>query len=143
MIINMKMYELIDDIMIESIANMSDDELKNEIQLTVGELKDNSSLAIERLVQAIPQLKKARLIKARDNLEKARSKNTDISVAKCLIKSGKDAKALLIDMFMQNKLPEGLTVAFRDGKEVTDEEAEHILANLISIGAVNSDDQTS
>ena len=59
-----------------------------------------------------------------------------------LAKKGKDARGVLVDLFIQQKLPENLTLAHREGKEFTDDDAKQILANLIAMGAIDVDDKS-
>ena len=47
---------------------------------------------------------------------------------------------MLIQLLAQGKLPENLTLAFRDGEEFTDNDAEKILDDLVNMGVVKLDD---
>jgi hypothetical protein len=139
MTINKEMLSLLDDVMIENIAGMSQEELGQELGLSADKLNSEVEILHRRLNDISTEFKKAKLKEARLNLDHAREEQISSNIAQIIEKAGKDAKGILIDMFTQNKLPAGLTLAFRDGKEITDDEAEQILADLITMGVVNDD----
>lgn len=141
MTLNKEMLSLLDDLMIENIAGMSQEELCQELGLSADKLNSEVELLHLKINDISTEFKKAKLKEARFNLDNAREQQTSTNITQTLEKAGKDAKGILIDMFTQNKLPAGLTLAFRDGKEITDEEAEQILADLITMGVVNGDDR--
>ncbi|MCB2425495.1 hypothetical protein [Methylophaga pinxianii] len=139
--INKEMILLLDDLMIENIAKMTQNELCQELGLSVDELDSEALLLQKKLNDISTEFNKAKLKEARFNLEHVRKTQSSKNISQTLTKAGKDAKGILIDMFTQNKLPAGLTLAFRDGKEITNDEAEQILADLINIGVVEGDDR--
>lgn len=139
MTINKEMLSLLDDVMIENIAGMSQKELGQELGLSADKLNSEVELLHRKINDISTEFKKAKLKEARLNLDHAREQQTSTNIAQTLEKAGKDAKGILIEMFTQNKLPAGLTLAFRDGKEITDDEAEKILADLITMGVVKGD----
>lgn len=143
MTMNKEMLSLLDDLMIENIANMTQEELCQELTLSAAELDSEAGLLHGKLNDISTEFKKAKLKEARFNLEHVRKTQSSMNISQTLTKAGKDAKGVLIDMFTQNKLPAGLTLAFRDGKEITNDEAEQILADLINIGVVEGDDRKS
>ena len=52
---------------------------------------------------------------------------------------GTDIKLLLASMMAKGQMPSEFTMAFRDGKDITDEEAEGILEDLIELGVFKDD----
>jgi hypothetical protein len=138
---NKEMNNLLDDIMIERIATAPISELMAEYNITASEIQTTQSRFLDRVKKCKQQLKKNRLIEARAQLEAEKKKHDTVDVAGFLAKKGKDAKAILIDLFLQKKLPENLTVAHREGKEFTDEDTNQIIANLIIMGVINVDDE--
>jgi citrate lyase alpha subunit len=141
MIDNMEANELLDDIMLGVISNMSTSELREELAHSSDEYLVMKSRFLSKLQATKQPEKKNRLIAARQGLNEHRQRQNSVNVSSYLTKLGKDAKSVLIDLMLQGKLPENLTVAFREGKDVTDEDAEQILDNLISMGVVDLDDK--
>ncbi|MBU1392002.1 MAG: hypothetical protein KJ856_12310 [Gammaproteobacteria bacterium] len=141
MMANKEMNNLLDDIMIEHIANAQVSELMAEYKLTSDEIQTTQARLLHRVKECKQQYKKARLTEARAKLEAEKTRYEDVDVEGFLAKLGKDAKDVLIELFMQNRLPENLTVAHREGKEYTDEDAKQIIANLIAMGAIDVDNK--
>lgn len=141
MMANKEMNNLLDDIMIEKIASASVSELMAEYNITADEIQTTQSRFLDSVKKHKQQLKKNRLKDAKVQLEAEKKKHDAVDVAAFLAKKGKDAKAILIDLLKQQKLPENLTVAHREGKEFTDEDANQIIANLIAMGVIDVDDK--
>jgi hypothetical protein len=141
MMANKEMKNLLDDIMTEKIASSSVSELMAEYNITADEIQTTQSQFLGCIKKQKLQLKKKRLKDARAKLEVEKKKHGAVDVAAFLAKKGKDAKAILIDLLVQQKLPENLTVAHREGKEFTDEDANQIIANLIAMGEIDLDDK--
>lgn len=138
---NKEMNNLLDDIMIEKIATAPVSELMAEYNITPGEIQTTKSRFLESVKKHKQQQKKNRLKDARAKLDAEKAKHDAVDVAAFLAKKGKDAKAILIDLLLQQKLPENLTVAHREGKEFTDEDANQIIANLMAMGVIDVDDK--
>lgn len=138
---NKEMNNLLDEIMIQEIATASIKELMAEYNITPDEIQTTQSQFLGSVKKYKQQLKKNRLKDARVKLEAEKKKHDAVDVATFLAKKGKDAKAILIDLLLQQKLPENLTVAHREGKEFTDEDANQIIANLIAMGVIDVDDK--
>lgn len=139
---NKEMKSLLDDIMIEHIANAPVSELMTEYNLTSDEIQATQALFLSRVQESKQLYKKAKLKGAREKLEAEKKKHEAADVMGYLAKKGKDARGVLVDLFIQQKLPENLTLAHREGKEFTDEDAKQILANLIAMGAIDVDDKS-
>lgn len=135
--------ELVDDIIIENFSSMSPETLDNELLKTGVQLNALKDKFLKAATASKQSYKKQRLINARNQLEKEKVKHQSINISEHLTKLGKDAKGILIDLFLKDKLPNNLTVAFRDGKDVTDHDAEQILSNLIAMGALDDDKKDS
>ncbi len=138
---NKEMNNLLDDIMIEHIANAPISELMAEYKLTSNEIHMTQARLLHGVKECKQHYKKARLTEARVKLEAEKKKHEIVDVSGYLAKKGKDAKEVLIELLMQQKLPENLTLAFRDGKEFKDEDATQIVANLIAMGVIEFDDK--
>jgi uncharacterized protein YecE (DUF72 family) len=141
MMANKEMNNLLDDIMIEHIANAHVSELMAEYKLTSDEIQTTQARLLHRVKECKQQYKKARLTEARAKLEAEKKKHETVDVMGYLAKKGKDAKEVLIELLMLQKLPENLTLAFREGKEFKDEDANQIVANLIAMGVIKVDDK--
>ncbi|MFK3861260.1 hypothetical protein [Pseudoalteromonas rhizosphaerae] len=141
MMANKEMNNLLDDIMIEHIANSPISELIAEHKLTSNEINVAQARFLHHVKECKQHYKKARLTEARAKLEAEKKKHEIVDVAGYLAKKGKDAKEVLIELLMQQKLPENLTLAFREGKEFKDEDANQIVANLIAMGVIEFDDK--
>ncbi|MBJ7539923.1 hypothetical protein [Marinomonas transparens] len=140
MMANKEMEKLLDDIMIEHITSAPISELITEYDLTTNEIKITQARFHDRIHECKQKFKKAKLKNARTQLETEKKKHEEVDVVGYLTKKGKGARDILVELFIQQKLPENLTVAHREGKEITDEDAKQILANLIAMGAINIDD---
>lgn len=138
---NKEMKNLLDDIMIEHVSSASVSELMAEYNLTSDNIKTTQARFLCRVNECKQQYKKAILKNARTRLESEKKKHEAIDVMGYVTKKGKDARDLLIELFIQQKLPENLTVAYREGKDFTDEDAKQILANLIAMGVIDVDEQ--
>jgi len=141
MMANKEMNNLLDDIMIEHIANAPVSELMAEYKLTSDEIQTTQIRLLDRVKECKQQYKKARLTEARAKLEAEKKKHETVDVMGYLANKGKDAKEVLIELLMQQKLPDNLTLAFREGKEFKDEDANQIVANLITMGVIEVDDK--
>jgi len=51
-----------------------------------------------------------------------------------------NAKGFIIDLMLSNRLPEGLTLAFREGEDIPDAEIESIIEDLRDLG-IDFDDE--
>ena len=138
---NKEMNDLLDDIMIDHISNASVSELLVEYNLTNDEVQGTQARFLASLKEHKLTSKKAKLKNARARLEVEKNKHESIDVMSYLAQKGKDAKDVLIEMLAQQKLPENLTLAHREGKEFTDEDANQIVANLIAMGVIEVDDK--
>lgn len=141
MMSNKEMNNLLDDIMIEHIANAPVSELMAEYKLTSDEIQTTQARLLHRVKECKQLYKKARLKEARAKLEAEKKKHDAVDVIAYLAKKGKDARDVLVELFIQQKLPENLTLAHREGKEFNDEDAKQIIANLIAMGAIDVDDE--
>ncbi|TCK02974.1 hypothetical protein [Marinobacterium mangrovicola] len=126
------------DLIIDDIMALSEDELDHE--LTENGL--NPKHAVDELRSSLGSLsvdlRKNRFssIKAElDRKKKILTPDSDRFIEKFL-DSGKNAKDFLIEIIASGKAPSDLTVAFRDGKEITDDEAASIIKDLMDLGYI-------
>jgi inactivated superfamily I helicase len=138
--VNRETNELLDDIMLDNIASMSKEQLKGELN---GKVSDLDAIIKRVSTWGTSQKKQDSLSvlqAARKGLESQRERYKKSTIREKLAKSGIDAKGMLIQLLAQGKLPENLTLAFRDGEEFTDNDAEKILDDLVNMGVVKLDD---
>ena len=121
----------------DSIFTMDDSELDDELSslnINVDEKLNSFDIITSN---AILMAKKNKLKNARLQLDKQnlhQSKKTKI--VDFLSKKQVDAKDYLIELLITGKT----TLAFRDGQDLSDEEAISIIDNLIELGEVNLDE---
>ena len=138
--VNRETNELLDDIMLDNIASMSKEQLKGELN---GKVSDLDAIIKRVSTWGTSQKKQDSLSvlqAARRGLESQRERYKKSTIREKLAKSGIDAKGMLIQLLAQGKLPENLTLAFRDGEEFTDNDADKILDDLVNMGVVKLDD---
>ena len=119
-------------------------------ELETMPLEDLSSGAFKNLESEVKKttavLRDAKIFRKKSKLQLAReaidnqkqSISTDRIRAK-LKSMGKDPHGVLIDLLVAGKLNQNLkaTLAFRDGKDLPEEEAEQILRDLVELGVWN------
>lgn len=119
----------------EEILNLSESDLLGLYDAQcIEDIKDFKSTK-SLIDNALTQHKKNRLITARENLELERQSSSDyISHQK------RNAKEFIIELMLNNRLPEGLTMAFREGEDIPDDEIESIIEDLRDLG-IDIDDE--
>ncbi|MAP23227.1 MULTISPECIES: hypothetical protein [Alteromonas] len=138
--VNKEANELLDDIMLDKIAQMSDKQLNKELNHYVSDLDVVKARVVSRLTSHQKPTPLSVLQAARQGLERQRELYKKSTIRETLVRKGTDAKGMLIKLMAQGKLPENLTLAFRDGEEFTDHDAEKILEDLVNMGVVEIDD---
>lgn len=83
---------------------------------------------------ALNKHRKNRLLAARAEIESIRDINTPVS------STVQNAKDFIIKLMLSGRLPEGLTLAFREGEDIPDEEVESIIQDLRELG-IEIDDE--
>jgi len=121
----------------DSIFSMDDCELDNELSSLNIDVNEKLKAFDAITTDAALLSKKSKLTNARFQLDKQSEHQSNKSkIAKFLSKKQLDAKYYLISLLMQGKT----TLAFRDGQDISDEEAISIIDNLIELGEVNIDE---
>ena len=134
--INKEANELLDDIMLDKIANMSREELSG----LVPNIEEITARVTSNHIVRKEVTKKSVLQAARQDLDNQRKWFKESNIRERLAKSKIDAKGMLIQLLGQGKLPKNLTLAFRDGEEFTDNDAKKILEDLVNMGVLDLDD---
>ena len=121
----------------DSIFSMDDCELDNELSSLNIDVNEKLKAFDAITTDAALLSKKSKLKNARFQLDKQNEHQSNKSkIAKFLSKKQIDAKGYLINLFLSDKI----TLAFRNGQDLTDEEAISIIDNLIELGEVKLDE---
>ncbi|MEH8022119.1 hypothetical protein [Rheinheimera metallidurans] len=137
-------HENLSDFIIDDILMLSDDEIESELQI-MGINVDEKVSEFRQLVDA-PSLeyRKTRLRNAKAGSQKiGHAKSSANAVIDSLKVAGKDIRSVLAELVYSGRMPAEITMAFRDGKEISDDEAESILEDLINLGVVKDDESGS
>ncbi|MGB0834101.1 MAG: hypothetical protein ACPGR2_06260 [Psychrobium sp.] len=115
----------------DSILDMDESELDNELtHLNVD--VEHSILSFQKMnEEAALSIKKNKLKKARILLDQQKAHQSQTSkISSFLERKGLDAKDYLIELLMSGRT----TLAFRDGQDLSEDEALSIIDNLIELG---------
>lgn len=114
-----------------------------EVQSSLADSGINVTKSINLLDEQIELAsRKSKLIQAKSKLEDKRQAINSTEVFMNNLKNkGVDAKSFLIQLMQNGQMPNDLTLAFRDGKELSDKEAEGMIEDLINLGIVTDDKQ--
>lgn len=119
------------DILLDGILNMSEVEVNQAFDI-LGLSPEKECNELQNIYEnAVLQNKKQKLKNARKELDQINQRVIAPSLPE--ISSIKD---ILIGLMTSGKMPADLTVAFRDGKEVSDEEALGMYGDLIELGVI-------
>jgi len=138
---NKNAYENLSDFITDDVLTISDDEIESELQ-NLGIKVDEKVSTFRQLVD-VPSLayRKARLTKAKAASNRINTAETSVNVILEHLKAtGNDIRTILSKLIFSGQVPKEITMAFRDGKEISDEEAESILEDLINLGIVKDDE---
>lgn len=138
---NKNALESLGDYITEDILTMSDDEIESELQ-SLGINVDEKVSVFRQLVD-VPSLayRKARLTNAKAASKRINTAETSVNVILENLKAtGHDIRTILSKLIFSGQVPKEITMAFRDGKDISDEEAESILEDLINLGVVKDDE---
>lgn len=127
----------IEELSYDSIFSMNDCELDTELSSLNIDVNEKLKAFDTITTDAVLLSKKNKLKNARFQLDKQNEHQSNKSkITDFLSKKQLDAKDYLISLLMQGKT----TLAFRDGQDISDEEAISIIDNLIELGEVNIDE---
>ena len=122
------------DLIEEELVSLSDKEILESCSSNnfeeISDFKNTQSL----IDKATQRNKKIKLIKARKELDESKSKSSSSSINLA------NAKDILIRLMSQGRLPGDLTLAFREGKDIPDEELISILEDLKDLGVDINDE---
>jgi hypothetical protein len=137
-----KAEENLDDFFIDQIMSMNEQELNSDFENSGLDLKEEIAKFQQAADTASLSFRKEKLNAARTELEKKINQPPSNSkVISRLKETGSDIRMKLAQLVAGGQIPAEITMAFRDGEEITDEEAEGILEDLIELGVVKDDEQ--
>ncbi len=127
----------------ENLLNLTEEELLNQTEEDLLEMYGVNSIediddfkSTKNLIDnALTQHKKNRLITAREKLELERQSSPE-----SISQKTRNAKDFIIGLILNDRLPEGLTMAFREGEDIPDDEIESIIEDLRDLG-IDIDDE--
>lgn len=126
----MKGLSKIEDIVFAEIINMSESDL-NSALLEAGLSPDEQTRNFDAaLAEASLTFRKARLSKEQLQISKGTQESTTSSV----LRFAGSALEQLKTLAKKGNAPEGITLAFREGKSISEEEAKQIIDDLSELG---------
>ena len=139
--IKSRAHENLSNFIIDDILLLSDAEIDSELQ----DMSVNIDAEVSEFRQLVDapslEFRKARLKNAKALSEKSNAVGSAANVVIDNLKAaGKDIRAVLTELVFSGQVPAQITMAFRDGKEISDEEVESIIEDLISLGVVKDDE---
>tara|TARA_B100000809_G_scaffold81401_1_gene79690 strand:- start:20 stop:457 length:438 start_codon:yes stop_codon:yes gene_type:complete len=137
-----KAEENLDDFFIDQIMSMNEQDLNSDFENSGLDLKEEIAKFQQAADTASLSFRKEKLKAARTELEKQINQpSSNSKVISRLKETGSDIRVKLAQLVAGGQIPAEITMAFRDGEEITDEEAEGILEDLIELGVVKDDEQ--
>lgn len=137
-----KAEENLDDFFVDQIMSMNDQELRASFEDTEIDLKDEIAKFKQAADTASLPYRKERLKDSRTELERQINQSSSNSkVLSRLKETGSDIRMKLAQLVAGGQIPAEITMAFRDGEKITDEEVEGILEDLVELGVVKDDDK--
>lgn len=123
-----KSLEVYFDLVEDEILNLSEEELSEIYE--VNNLGDSEEIMRFQSIlgEMLTEHSKSKLLKARADLDRLRRKDHKQKA------KFNDPKGIFINALQKGLIPKELTMAFRDGVDLSDEEMETILQDLIDLG---------
>lgn len=123
----------------EQFLHASDAELKDDI-VAAGEDPDRIANDVQSLIaDQLKAHRQSRLLAAKEGFRKAQEKSK--TQRRFFERQPQKARALLEKLIaIHSDIPEGLTMAFREGKEISDDDVQSILEDLEELGFVGDEE---
>jgi len=132
----------LDDFYVEQILLMDEQELAEDFRASGLDRKEELNKFNRAAEGASLSFRKQKLRAARAEVDRVNQKSSITTDVISRIKdSGEDIRGKLAQLFASGQIPAEITMAFRDGHEITDAEIEGILEDLIELGVVKDDKQ--
>lgn len=118
------------DLLEEEVLELSSEKLKLQFQCEDLESTDDFKSTRSLVDSALSARKSCKLRIARQELNSLREKEADSNIRSTI----EDAKEFVINLMASGRLPNELTLAFREGEDIPDSELESILEDLRELG---------
>jgi len=138
----MKKNNYLENYIIDDVLSMSEQELDQLLEDS-GVDPDHAAESLKKAISGVSlRYRKAQFSKVKEALaaSKIDEDNSQKNILDDVKKSGKSAKDYLIDLIVSGRAPQGLTLAFREGQDITEAEAIGIIDDLKSLGYVKDND---
>lgn len=134
-------HEYLGEFIAEDILTMTDSDVANEFN-RLGIDQESTILSIQKMADSASlEYRKSRLAKAKADFEKFSSKDHHYQTLRSALKlSGEDVRDYLARLLTTGRIPQEITMAFRDGKEISEAEALSIMEDLIELGILKDDE---
>lgn len=133
-------YEYLGDFVVEDILTMTDEEVANEFNNLGIDQAATVRLIRQKTDSASLEYRKSKLKKAKAAFSKAADEQGHQTLLSALKSSGEDVRDYLARLLTTGKIPQEITMAFRDGKEISEDEALSIMEDLIELGILKDDE---
>jgi ATP-dependent DNA ligase len=133
-------YEYLGDFVVEDILTMTDEEVANEFNNLGIDQAATVRLIRQKTDSASLEYRKSKLKKAKAAFSKAADEQRHQTLLSALKSSGEDVRDYLARLLTTGKIPQEITMAFRDGKEISEDEALSIMEDLIELGILKDDE---
>ncbi|GGA77377.1 hypothetical protein GCM10011369_19070 [Neiella marina] len=137
----MSAQQQLEELAIEQILSMTEEEIAEDMEAEGYCYKDELKKFQLVAKQSSLQFRKRRLEKAKQGLKSEIAQESQFSALDWIKKKGLDAHDALIELMKSGQVPNDMTIAFREGKEVTEEEALSIIEDLVELGVVTDDER--
>lgn len=133
-------YEYLGDFIAEDILTMTDEDLANEFNNLVIDQAATVRSIRQMTDSASLEYRKSKLKKAKAAFRKAADEQGHQILLSALKTSGEDIRDYLARLLTAGKIPQEITMAFRDGKDISEDEALSIMEDLIELGILKDDE---
>ncbi|MBL1274270.1 MAG: hypothetical protein COB25_017655 [Oceanospirillales bacterium] len=137
----MKKNNYLEEFIINDVLSMSEQDL-DQLLSDSGVDPDRAAESLKKRISDVSlRYRKAQFSEIKEALAASRidEDKSQENILDDVKKSGKSAKDYLIDLIVSGRAPQGLTLAFREGQEITESEAIGIIDDLKSLGYVKDD----
>lgn len=135
-----KSEEYLHKLLISDVTSMSEEDLDVEFKALNVDVDNELGKINSMLEQQSLELRKKKFSHVKQKLAAQKSELSGSEKILFKVKEkGTDIKLLLASMMVKGEMPSEFTMAFREGKDITDEEAEGILEDLIELGVFKDD----
>jgi hypothetical protein len=138
----MKKNNYLEEFIIKDVLSMSEQDLDQMLEDS-GVDPDHAAESLKKAISgASLRYRKARFSEVKEALSESKidEDKSQKNILDDVKKSGKSAKDYLIDLIVSGRAPQSLTLAFREGQDITEAEAIGIIDDLKSLGYFKDDD---